>query len=114
MRALRGQSKGPVTIAVRFDHDVEGMAMPPVPAIAAPLKRISLWSGGFDIDTQGYPTDCHGAIDGREMPAPAVCGREMRYGHQDAVHKASIRIAFYTDGDTSVAAALPTLTGLFE
>jgi hypothetical protein len=115
MRAMRGRSKGPVTIVMRFEHAVEGMAMPPVPALAAKFKRVALWSGAFDIDAMGYPTHCSGAIDGIDVQMPvATCGRELRYELQDAGHKVSIRISYYTDGDPVVGAALPALGDLFE
>lgn len=110
MRKLRGRSKGPVTMFVRFDHEIAGMAMPRVPAPGPKFRRIAAWQGRYGIDLYGARVDCQGDIDDHELPMPAVtCRSYTSYDRQEAPRQATVTISFLTDGDSAVAAALPLL-----
>jgi protein TonB len=110
MRALRGRSRGPVTLVARFDHVVEGKALPRVPALPAKFKRIAAWTSSFEINLWGGTAKCVGNIDDHELPVPAVtCNSYTSYGPGFVDSKVTVTMSFFTDGDTGVAAALPRL-----
>ncbi|MES2444625.1 MAG: energy transducer TonB [Pseudomonadota bacterium] len=108
-RALRGRSKGPVAIVVRFEHSVEGMATPIIPSLPAGFRRIASGHGRFDDDGG---VRCAGDIDG---PGPQVsvetCANLLRYSRRDPAHAVTATVSYFTDGDADVAAALPGLDG---
>ncbi len=115
LRKLRGRSKGPVTIVVRFDHLVEGMAMPRVPALAAKFKPIASWDGHYTVNRFGGRVGCEGQIDTFDAPMPIVsCLSYSTYERQETERRVTTTLSFFTDGDPAVAAGATGLSALAE
>jgi TonB family protein len=110
MRQLRGVSKGPVTIVVRYRHVVTGIGLPAFAALPARFKRIDAWSSTFNVDASGVVGICDGTIDDHDLPVPAVtCRSWTQYLSGGDPFSVTATIIFYTDGDAKVAAVLPKL-----
>lgn len=103
LRRFRGSSKGPVTILVRFDHVVEGTAMPASTPIGARFREILSQRRTFRVDEAGKSFDCREGVADSGDYSPVTCPAELRYVADGKRHAVTTRFAILTDGDRRIS-----------